>query len=327
VETGVGLFDVTTPSTVQVDVDGGAAALDGGGPVPGTLTIAPEGAVACEVQRVTDGVLRLRFPAAARFRGLETLDVDVRSGDPSFTRAAVASALFRARGVLAPRVGLAVVRGTAVGATLPGLVQDGVDDRLLRRTFPSTAHLYGTAGDLTAEGVAALQVIVGDAADTTDVVATATALQPFLTAPGFLAGGADAFRMGATIRFLAIDGWLGHDDGYGRARGDVFVHIDDGGETRLLPGDLDGMSLTGDVVPVGSALHTACANDPPCVALLEEELTLTSAAVVDADLEGVIDGVKTGLALLPGVDANTAEAVRAALLARVDAVDTALGAP
>ena len=165
---------------------------------------------------------------------------------------------------------------------------------------------------------------VGDRTDTGDVVAVAAALQPFLTGPGFLDGAADVFRMGATIRFLAIDAWLGHDDGYGRARGDVFIHLDDGGEARLLPGDLDGMSLGGDVVPVGAALHAACANDPPCVALFEDELLLTSAAVIDADIDGVIDVLKNGLALLPGVDAEAAETVRAAVGTRVDDVAAAV---
>jgi hypothetical protein len=292
-------------------------------PVPGTLTIAPEGVVACEVQRLVDGVLRLRF-TTERFRGLDTLDIDVRTGDATFTRAAVASALFLARGVLAPRVGLAVISGNAAGGPLPGLVADVVDARLLDRTFPSTAHLYGTAGDLTADGVAQFQVLVGDSADTGNIVATATALQPFLAGPGLLDGAADAFRTGATIRFLAIDAWLGHDDGYGRALGDFLVHIDEGGEARLLPGDLDGISLAGDVIPVGSALHTACSNDPPCVALLAAELSLTSAAVVDADIDGYIDDVKTGLALLPGVDPDSAETVRAGVITRVDEVAAAV---
>jgi hypothetical protein len=328
-ETGAGLFDVTRPATITLAIDPAdrdILAATPGASVPATFSVNGDRAVAVSVSSPRGGTFRVAFGADARFRGLEHLVLDVRSQDAAMTRSLIASALFRARGVLAPRVGLARLEIPGV-TSQPGLVVEDVDERLLRRTFPSTAHLY-TAGDdpadLTTAERAGFFVAVGDTADTADLDAVVAALQPFLGGPGFLAGATDAFRMGSTIRFLAIDAWLGHSDGYGRARGDFFVHIDDGGEARLLPGDLDEVRLDGEVIPVGSALYTACGNDPPCAALLGEELTLTSAAVVDADLDGLIDDVVTGLGRIPGADTVAPEAARAALSARIDAVAAAV---
>lgn len=333
VETGVGLFDVTAPTTITLaiaEADRPALAAPGdGASVQAILTVAGDTAIDATVSVPRGGTFLVAFADGARFRGLEHLLLDVRNHDESLTLDIIASALFRARGVLAPRVGLARLDIPGF-ASQPGRVVEVVDERLLRRTFPSTGHLYDAGdgpADLTAADRTGLTVVVGEPGDVGDLDGLVNTLAPFITGPGLIDGASDVFRMGATIRFLATDAWLGHDDGYGRARGDVFVHIDDGLEARLLPGDLDGMSLGGDVVPVGSALHAACANDPPCAALLEEELTLTSAAVIDADLDGLIDDVKVGLAGLPGTDANSAEAVREALRARADEVTAALGAP
>jgi hypothetical protein len=323
---GAGLFEAVASTAIQLNVNGGAAGLVGGGVVGGTLTIAPAAPVPCEVQRLDEGLLRVRFPGQ-RLRGLEAIDVDLRTTDPSYARAALASALYRARNLVAPRVGLARVSGNVVAAAAPGLIVEVFDERLLRRTFPSTAHLYGSAGDLTFAAAGSLDVLFGDETATGNLDAVVAAIAPTLTGPGFLAQTADVLRQNAIVRFLAVEGWLGHADGYGRARSDFLLHIDDAGEARLLPGDLDGMSLTGDVIPVGSALHTACSNDPPCTALLQEELSLTSAAVTDADLDGLLDDLKGALTGLPGVDPEAVESVRAALGARAAAVDAAVDAP
>ena len=334
---GAGVFEPARAVPITVVIDpAGEASLAGDPllPVPCTVAFDDDAAVAAAVTFPTNDLVALRFADTARLRGLEHLVLDLRDTDDSWSTDVVGAALFRARGILAPRVGLATATISGRAVALARTVEV-IDGRLLRRTFPGTAHLYGSGDgptDLVTADVASWDVIVGDSADVTDLDAVVAGLAPFITAPGLLAGAGADFKLSSTIRFLAIDAWLGHTDGYCAARGDTLVHIDDGGEARLLPHDLDNITLRGPVLTSGAAVMDACRADPPCDALLREELTLTGAAVVDADVARLIADVSAAVAAaaIPGLDVDVqqaaANAVAGQLAARAGEVDAELGA-
>jgi hypothetical protein len=325
---GAGVFEVGTVANITVDVDNNDRGdLADGNAVPCTFTFGNDAALACSVQSTTTNVFDLTFDDTARFRGLEQLTLDTSGRDPSFAADAVASALFRGLDVLAPRVGLASTTIAGDSAEL-ALVLEVIDGRTLKRTFASTKHLYGTGDgplDVVSDDVGDWTVLDGNDTDRSDLVIVADTIAPFIDATGFLLGAADRVRMGATIRFLAVDAWLGHTDGYTLARGDTLAHLDSNGQLRLLPGNLDNV-LQGDepTLDGGSAVVDACLADNDCLTELVAALDDVSAAVFDLELEALVSTIQAtaGTALSDGAALDAAAAsLRGRLASRAAEVD------
>jgi hypothetical protein len=295
------VFDDAIVHSVVIDVPVDAQALllsPSSPPLDARFGFDGEPTVPCVVRHDRAGRYVLGFADVARFRGLEALVVEFADDDPSALRTAVAGRAFAAATVIAPRVGFAAAAVAGRPARLATLIEI-LDGRRLRRELSSTVHVYDSGvgpRDVVDADVDNWSVVVGDVAVRDDLRAVAAVVETHRTAAGFLAAAGPVLALGATLRFLAVDAWLDHADGYARARGDVLVHVDAAGEARLLPGDLDGvLRADGPLFSGGSAVVDACLADPDCVDLYGTTLEDVDTALVGADLVAVIDRVASGL--------------------------------
>jgi hypothetical protein len=326
---GADLFVVDR--AVAVDVDAAALDLAESDADPAfvfAVNVSVDGAaaVAGQAVQVEAGRFLLTFASTARLVGLESLELRVSPADGDGVDGAVdvataglASALYRGRGVLAPRVGLAHVTlgGVDRGA---GMALEVIDGRALRRAFESTVHLYDS-GDVVADfnsDAVGFSVVVGDDADRADLNGAVTAIAPFVAAPGLLAGAGDAFKLGSAVRMLAMNAWLGAADRYQRTQRNLLVHFGDDGEARLLPRVVDGAFAGGAVLGAGDAVFMrACFQDPDCDALFRQELGLSGDAALDLELSAQL--TSTAAAARPLVnDATAFDAAIAAVGAELD---------
>jgi hypothetical protein len=334
IELGAGLFTRTNVTSLGLalsqadlqqlfDVPGASVAVnatvDDDAAVAATMTVLSGARTAPITGKPT---FVLRFEDTARFRGLETIVLDGGVVDPSRLRDIAAQALYESQGLLAPQVGFTTltVRGTSFGLYT---IQAPIDGRRLRRTFEQTQHAYLVDGDAVDIGdVNGFEILAGNA-DRADLQAVADALTPFANnAAGYFAAAGQVLRQDDVLRFLAVEGLLAGNHGYGAGQDAYLIHIDGDGQARLLPTQAGG-ALTGAAPTSTGLLNTACAGDAPCAAALGARATALDAAVADIDLAGQLTDL--GTLLEPYVVADDRDGLDAAgLQAAVAAIIAAL---
>jgi hypothetical protein len=289
-----------------------------------------EPAVPCVVRQERALRFVVDFVDGERFSGLDSVVVDGSTSDPTRLRALVASAAFAASTVVAPRAALALASVAGAPSTLVNLVEV-LDGRRLSREMASTGHVYESGPgplDLVGSDVDRWRVVEGDPADVDDLRRVASTLSDLRTEPGIVTDAAAVLALQSTLRFLAVDAWLSHTDGYAAARGDVVVHVDEDGEATLMPGDLDRiLESNGDLFSAGSVLVDACLVDPACTTLYTATLADVDAALA---LAGLGDRLAAHATLARPFVADTSafdaavDDVRARLEARSDEVQAQL---
>ncbi len=224
-------------------------------------------------------------------------------------REIVASALMRGRGVLSRRVELS--SAVVDDVTVLGLLTEPTNLRMFQRALPSTSQVRRVTGgaDLAPGNTAGIVPVLG-VDDLAPINAAAALLVPLRQSPGLMEAARGHFKLNSSIRFLAIAIWLSAND--------RLIHIDDAQELRLLPFDLNDALSTAPALPVNEAFVDACISDPPCRALLAEELRATTLAIADLALDALIDGTEASMNVIVVDDDRAAvfTALRADLAAR-----------
>lgn len=303
-ELGVGVFDPARIAEITLSIDGNPAVL-----VPCTLSFDDDADVDCEVVEDGAGRLRLTFDSLDRFRGLEALVLDTSGADPSLGGAVVAGALFRAVGVPAPRVGFANISVDGAAA-IRGLVVEVVEERALRRVFPSTEYLYSAGAlelDLVEAEINGFVLQAGSDLDRVALTTVATTIAPFRSAPGFRTGAADVMKVGSVLRSLAVSAWLADPACYAANQRNWRIHLDKDGEALLLPDRLD--AAFGEDAPLfaaGSVIVDACLVDPDCEDALHDEVRAVSTAAGVANLVALVNVVRGTLGNSAALDALAA---------------------
>lgn len=222
--------------------------------------------------------------------GMTKLTLNNMVQDPSMLHEWVAYGLYRDRDLPAPRVGYGwvVVNGQEYGLYSNIEVYDQAVFR--KGHFPSTQHLYeGPSGsDFSGSLSGGFEVDHGDPLDRSDLDAAIAAL---VAAPpeGLVATTNTHFHWPAVATFLAVERFVGQQDGYTQERNNFYAHSDNDGRFTLLPWGHDTVLespllfgyLKGNIAK-------RCLRDPDCHLLMDEALAATAQDVAQGTLLGRI---------------------------------------
>lgn len=146
--------------------------------------------------------------------------------------------IFRAMGVVAPRVGYAWV---TVNGEAYGLYSniEALEDELLDRHFVGTENLYEGAygADLFPDHIGRFDRDEGDLdpAELEAVIALMHAVEP----AEFYAASQDLIDWPQALAMMVTEIYIGHWDGYAPTRNNYYLHFDDDGVMRLMPWGTD----------------------------------------------------------------------------------------
>ncbi|MEZ4265875.1 MAG: CotH kinase family protein [Myxococcota bacterium] len=229
--------------------------------------------------------------------GMSKMTLNNMVQDPSMLHEWVAYGLYRNRDLPAPRVGYAWV---TVNGQEYGLYAniEVYDQRAFRHEhFPSTAHLYeGQSGsDFSVSLAGGFEVDHGDPLDRSDLDAAIAAL---VAAPpeGLVATTNAHFHWPAVATFLAVENFVGQQDGYTQQRNNFYAHSDDDGRFTLLPWGHD--TTLGTPLLFGylkGNIAKRCLRDPDCHLLYEEAMAAT---VIEVSTGNLIQRVQDRAATL-----------------------------
>ncbi len=171
--------------------------------------------------------------------GAKKLTLNNMVQDRSMLHEWLAYTILRALGLPAPRLGYAWVTLNGQDYGLYAQIET-MDDRLLDRHFPSTAHLYegGYGTDLFAGHLGRFEVDEGDAQDRADLQALIDAVEG-VPEGEFYAATQDLIRWPEVLAQMAGEIYIGHWDGYAPTRNNYYIHFDQRGRASLAPWGTD----------------------------------------------------------------------------------------
>ncbi len=248
-----------------------------------------------------------KFVDGGSFFGLERLNLNNATVDPSYVREHLGYMAFRANGVPAPRTGYAWVRVNGADYGLY-VSLDAIDDRMLARWFPdASGNLYDgkyvwyggwsyTLLDFHASTYNMYQLEQGEDVGWADTLAVTEALAA--PSPDFTTALSAVVDLEHHVRMVAVEHWVGQLDGYSLNQNNNWVYFDpgDGGRAHILPYDLDyawlqdwqwGMNWR---TPRG-LVTAGCMSDGACRGAWRNESVVVGDTIDALDLSGELHRV------------------------------------
>ncbi len=226
----------------------------------------------------------------AQLLGQRRLTLNNMVQDRSMIHEWTAYTIFRAMGVVAPRVGYAWV---TVNGEAYGLYSniEALEDELLDRHFSGTENLYEGAygADLFPDHVGRFDRDEGDAdtAELEAIIALMHAVEP----PEFHAASQELIDWPNALAMMVTEIYIGHWDGYAPTRNNYYLHFDDQNVMRLIPWGTDQTFARHLAIRDGRGL------------LLERcRASVECLEAFDATLLQLVDTLD-GLALVPQIEA------------------------
>jgi spore coat protein CotH len=243
-----------------------------------------------------------------RFHGLEALGLNNSVVDCSYLKEPLGYRVFALAGVPAERVGFAQVFVNGSDYGLYVLVEVP-DDRFLKRVYKNPdGNLYDGKyiwyGDFNYQlldfnsGVDDLYSLEeGTDVGNKDITAVSQAVAASVGTGQLVAGLDPVLDWDEFHRLLAVEQWIGHNDGYAMNRNNYRVYFDpDDGKAEFIPWDLDlsylydyqwGFSWSS---PAGQ-IASGCFNDAACVEAHKEAMKALISAVDPAELTAYFDAI------------------------------------
>jgi hypothetical protein len=238
-----------------------------------------------------------------RFFGVRGLTLNNMVQDRSKIAEAVTSHLAREAGVPTARVGYARV---GVNGLTYGLYADveTVDQVMVGRWFPSTAHIYDHDDygvDVVAADIARFEVDFGDEDDRSDLEALVAAVAG--PAEGWSERVAPLADLGRLTAAFALEHYAHHWDGYSvrdsyANPNNYYLHADKAGMFSLIPSGTD-QTWRNEQSPgrVGrGVLMRGCVADDACRALYVDAVAAVAERASQLDLPGYARALATSLA-------------------------------
>jgi hypothetical protein len=246
-----------------------------------------------------------RYVAGQDYHGLEKLTLNNMIVDCSMAKEVLALELYRARGLVTPRIGYAWVTVNGEPFGLYALVET-IDDAFLETHLAEPGgNLYEpeyvvhadytyTLVDFDTSSQHWFQLEEGQDVGLADVHAVTEALDVYSGTEHYLAEVGQRVDFEQLQTLFSVEQWIGQNDGYALNINNYFVYFDPGdGKARIIPWDLDYSFLfASDWVfdwrdPAGRLAET-CWDDAACLGGYLAQLETTCQTADDMGLEPLL---------------------------------------